>query len=743
MYINKRLLSAFMATGLVAGFALAQSNDRYLLDSGKHDFNAYNVGDGIGDQIGAGSLSTELTDENPGAVPIDYFIANSSGERMDVSTIIDGDSEGNVLKLNTDGDIIDFKVTDDAGALSSPNEAISIPIGKEIYIDTRMQFVASEDPPGPEETEGADAKIALWVNADTNLVVRHGKPNIIPNGSNWYYPNITIVDTVVSNSGTAVAIVPDTWYNVKILLRNEVFTAGGVQQAFQVYIDEALVDSEDNAVGDSWALELDDASEGDAETHPTIGGTWFLSCLNYNDAVTGNDTVEILDSLSFKGTGAIASISLYTEPPVMFTITPVATDGSIQFSPSIGGGVEADTLLTATAVPDPGYDFTGWEVFVTGDAGTTIGYSTIDSTSISFTVTTNITVVANFTQGSDTPYTVDVIVIGGGLISLNNGGWVSSANDLVSAVTVEQQANPDYEFAYWYVKVGNAAWFTSTETSFTTTLTDDTIIKAYFTSTGGGQGGEFYPPLITKIEMFTDVTDPMVPVEMVRILVVEDKDPSDPALDTPAYVLRSAATLDGFDAIPVVNIAPVDDTAGVWTFEVEKVGDVQFYRAYLLDAGSDPVGFDFSGASAPQGPVFSPAGFEQNQAAIVSAEPVSTGDNAYAIVIKADPNALASFNGFGQGNHQYVCVLLKFSDTLVGKKFVITTTELGEIGNGTFDTSVGGVNGPNKLDPEFGDYALLMTVKADIEGYEKELLLTDPATSETWTFTISFQDVSE
>ncbi len=363
MYIKKQLVSALMVTSLAAGVAFAQT--RYELNQGPFTLSASDEG------------ATIVAAPGPaGDGQLPYFVAvtQSGGDQNDVSTV-ENFGDCYALKLNTEGDTLEFKVTDEENAPTSG--PIAINPGEEIYVQTRMQFVPSEDKPGDAETADVNAKIALWVNAQSNLVVRHGRPIFYQGeGDLWFYEtgSVDITDSVVLNDGEPVFIDPTLWYNVKIILRNEVLEgAECLQQAFQIYIGESdpLLTGSANAMSDAWVSQLDEASLFGRVASPDMNGAWFLSCLPARDSTSMDSTVEVLDNLSFKGTGAIASIALSTMPLCDVTALAKYFDEGDPLTLMSGGGsvsvsaspVAANTTVIISYTADnANYTFDHWLV---------------------------------------------------------------------------------------------------------------------------------------------------------------------------------------------------------------------------------------------------------------------------------------------------------------------------------------------------------------------------------------------
>jgi hypothetical protein len=125
-----------------------------------------------------------------------------------------------------------------------------------------------------------------------------------------------------------------------------------------------------------------------------------------------------------------------------------------------GGGIFAPgSTITVTATNNSGYAFTGW---------TSNGIATVSTTNYTFTLVTNVTLVANFAQ----LYTVTVSA------SPTNGGTVSpgGTNDAGNTISVTATNNSGYAFTGW---TSNGIATVST-TNYTFTLVTNVTLVANF-----------------------------------------------------------------------------------------------------------------------------------------------------------------------------------------------------------------------------------------------------------------------
>lgn len=179
------------------------------------------------------------------------------------------------------------------------------------YIDTLIQFTPSEDEP---TIDTSDVKVALYVNAMSNLVVVH---SMFVDPSTGDY-------TVIETNSVIAAIDPDAWYRLSM----KVVTDAG-ETFTQIYLDGVLITHPN-------AFELDPGTSN--------GGSDFRSI------EAGVPTINLI---SFQGTGLLDELVVSDEmpnfaTPVAIMLTLVPADMNVSFSPV--GPVESGTEVTITAV---------------------------------------------------------------------------------------------------------------------------------------------------------------------------------------------------------------------------------------------------------------------------------------------------------------------------------------------------------------------------------------------------------
>ena len=142
--------------------------------------------------------------------------------------------------------------------------------------------------------------------------------------------------------------------------------------------------------------------------------------------------------------------------PTKYSLT-VRIEGQGTVSPN-GGSYDAGARVTLSASPAAGWEFTGWS----GDA------SGISST-VTLTITKNMTVKATFTKKAPVMYTLTVTTEGQGSVTPGSGSYQAG-----SQVTLSASPAAGWEFTGWS---GDASGISST---VTLTITKNMTVKATF-----------------------------------------------------------------------------------------------------------------------------------------------------------------------------------------------------------------------------------------------------------------------
>ena len=276
----------------------------------------------------------------------------------DASTIISNDAayadiEGDGPISNTTAELILNLETE--GNTLSRTAGVSI-ASTPAYVDTLIQFTPSEDDP---EIDMTDVKVALYVNAESNLVVRH-----------------KMFGASVETNSVLSAINPDAWYRLTLEVKN--------LDGFGTYATRVRIDGVAVTHANAYVEPFDAV---------TTGGEWFL---NYQVG-TGNDTVKLV---SFQGTGLLDELVVSDEEPnfgggpvaIMLTLVGIGDGGAVF---TAGGSpvteVESGTEVTIEATTD-------WYVIssVTGPINEDVsGLLPADSIVTTLTATASCTVTAD------------------------------------------------------------------------------------------------------------------------------------------------------------------------------------------------------------------------------------------------------------------------------------------------------------------------------------------------------------
>jgi len=211
---------------------------------------------------------------------------------------ISNETSSLILNLETEGNTL------------SRTAGVDIVSNGSVYIDTLIQFTPSEDEP---VIDTSDVKVAMYVNAQSNLVVVH----------TYFIGGVDPVETnsVIDNIGT---IDPAAWYRLSMEIKD--LAPGYGYFATKIFLDGAALSNE-LAVTEDF----------------TDGGNWFM---NINSA-------NMLQFISFQGTGSLDELvvsdemPIFASTPVAIMLTLVAGDANVSFSPV--GPVESGTEVTITA----------------------------------------------------------------------------------------------------------------------------------------------------------------------------------------------------------------------------------------------------------------------------------------------------------------------------------------------------------------------------------------------------------
>ncbi|HXI22606.1 MAG TPA: Calx-beta domain-containing protein [Pyrinomonadaceae bacterium] len=199
--------------------------------------------------------------------------------------------------------------------------------------------------------------------------------------------------------------------------------------------------------------------------HPLTGTSYVLPAGRLQDGNQYRWNMSSHNSAGY-GTPNVSRNYFYVSLPAQnYTIT-------VSASPSVGGTVSgngtfaAGSSRTVTATANSGYTFVNW---------TENGGVVSTSASYTFTLNSNRTLVANFSQ-NQTNYTISLSVSPSGAGTVSGSGTFSAG----TSRTVTASANSGYTFANW--KEGGTV--VSASSSYTFTLNSNRTLVANFTAIG-------------------------------------------------------------------------------------------------------------------------------------------------------------------------------------------------------------------------------------------------------------------
>lgn len=249
------------------------------------------VKQGFEDPLTAGTFATNLIDWASTSEDDASVITNMTYEfdpgPAGISFPLTGETHFQVLRLNTEGGVL-------SANLDTAGDATAFSVNP-IYVDTMVNFVISEDDPSFAGMD--DVKIAVFANASSNLVIRHGVFD-------------ETFDTLLpTNSVTGLVVDPAEWYRLTITLKF-ISIAETLQShpVFKVFLNGTAVEHENDYGTSGWLLSAVDIDKG------------------------GHD---LLTAVSFQGTGYIDDLVVtrddpFAPPPTAFftVYTVVGPNGS-------------------------------------------------------------------------------------------------------------------------------------------------------------------------------------------------------------------------------------------------------------------------------------------------------------------------------------------------------------------------------------------------------------------------------
>ena len=254
-----------------------------------------------------------------------------------------------VLQLNTEG-----------GTLTNELPLVASFATEDVYVDTMVQFVPSEDLPDLGDDDDIKIAVYSYISTEmvdevevtsTNLAIYHAAKSvrIEMQGEPGEEEPVEIKELVLTNTVTTVPVDAAEWYRLTIRLGSR--SDLPVSQGFQIYLNGVLITN--NVTTNNVAFEGETFTNVNWNIdNPSSNGTWFIS------AGVGGTTYDSIAAVQFKGTGYIDDLVVTTTapgyeytPPTTFEVTQTVGDngsGNDETSP-ITVNVGSTTSLTYTA----------------------------------------------------------------------------------------------------------------------------------------------------------------------------------------------------------------------------------------------------------------------------------------------------------------------------------------------------------------------------------------------------------
>jgi hypothetical protein len=246
---------------------------------------------------------------------------------------------------------------------------------------------------------------------------------------------------------------PETTYHFRIVATNSNGTSYGSDTTFATLPASTPYDLTVNIVGSGTVALNPPGGTYEAGTEVTLTATadpgWGFS--GWSGDLTGSENPTIITMNSNKSvTATFIVVGQYA-----LTVDTVG-QGTVTLDPP-GGIYDAGTVVTLTAIADPGWGFSGWSGDLTGSD---------NPATITMDADKNIT--ATFVEGQ---YALTVDTVGQGTVTLNPPGGIYDAG---THVTLTATAATLWEFSHW------SGDLTGSDNPDTVTMDSDKNITATF-----------------------------------------------------------------------------------------------------------------------------------------------------------------------------------------------------------------------------------------------------------------------
>ena len=282
---SKRIIQTLSACACAVAF-VASAGTTWVADTFEEvpvDTPAGEYKTHVWDSNGYGAWMTNLVwDAKDGDASSIQPVSESGSSYAGTRPITNVNAQVQALKLETEGQTLRRYVnfsegSDFMGTTVSNTTSLAISPGVPVYVDTLMKFTPSEDDPDIVDNQ---IQFALWVNAESNLVVRCG---------HWTLGGIEPTNSVFTNVGV---IDPEKWYRVTAELKCGEDVDGELEwlTIFRLYLDGTVITNDESF-----------------EFVPSLGlqpGEWFFSVATFN---------RDLEEIAFQGTGWVDDLVVTDE----------------------------------------------------------------------------------------------------------------------------------------------------------------------------------------------------------------------------------------------------------------------------------------------------------------------------------------------------------------------------------------------------------------------------------------------
>jgi hypothetical protein len=328
----------------------------------------------------------------------------------------DGPIEGShtqtkVLKLETEGQTLTRYVNFDwDGGFTYPGQGgkplstpASIPFSANpIYVDTLIKFTPSEDEPSFEDDGYDSIKLAIWVNVDSNLVVRHMGKGIVVEDA---FDSVDVTNTVFNAPGDPL-INPEQWYRLTVELKDAYQDLSpGVIDAFAIRLDGTYLTSTNG-----YEMAVNGVTSPD-------GGKWFTPVL-YGELY--------LNQVSFQGTGYVDDLVVTDE------LAPFGSDTGILLTLAYDETL-LNVLVGSTRIGSNGTVLSGSTLAISAVGWYTVG--AVTGTGIEYDAGTGVITA----DAADRTATIEAVLATDSAVSTGTSGYPNGSTTKIAAWALKNE----------------------------------------------------------------------------------------------------------------------------------------------------------------------------------------------------------------------------------------------------------------------------------------------------------------